>query len=139
MAQLGNITFYAEDPDRLARFWAGVFGYPPPDLDGFAEFMATQGLSREEVEKRSMVEDPEGCGPRLYFHHAAGPKDGRNRIHLDVNLGSQHRDLAELEAEKDRLVGLGATVVRLVDQRWGEAHEQYFQLQDPEGNEFCLQ
>jgi len=29
MAGLGNITFYANDPQALARFWSGVFGYPP--------------------------------------------------------------------------------------------------------------
>ena len=45
----------------------------------------------------------------------------------------------QLEAEKDRLVSLGARVVRLVDQSWGEWRELYYQLLDPEGNEFCLQ
>ncbi|MCR2763782.1 hypothetical protein NQ152_09705 [Microbacterium sp. zg.B48] len=34
---------------------------------------------------------------------------------------------------------LGATVVRLVEQSWGPWPELYYQLQDPEGNEFCLQ
>ncbi|MCR2809501.1 MULTISPECIES: VOC family protein [unclassified Microbacterium] len=33
---------------------------------------------------------------------------------------------------------LGATVVRLVEQSWGPWPELYYQLQDPEGNEFCL-
>ena len=46
---------------------------------------------------------------------------------------------AELDAEKDRIVALGAEVVRLVDQAWGEWPELYYQLRDPEGNEFCLQ
>lgn len=45
----------------------------------------------------------------------------------------------ELAAERDRLVALGATVVRLIDQDWGPFHEHYFQMRDPEGNEFCLQ
>ena len=45
----------------------------------------------------------------------------------------------ELDAEKDRLVALGAEVVRLVDQSWGSWPELYYQLRDPEGNEFCLQ
>ena len=31
-----------------------------------------------------------------------------------------------------------ATVVRLLDTEWGPYHEHYYQMQDPEGNEFCL-
>ncbi|WP_425561669.1 VOC family protein [Microbacterium terregens] len=42
-------------------------------------------------------------------------------------------------AERDRLIALGAAVLRLVDQTWGAWPELYYQLQDPEGNEFCLQ
>jgi glutamyl/glutaminyl-tRNA synthetase len=45
----------------------------------------------------------------------------------------------ELDAERDRLVGLGAEVVRLVHQMWGPWPEHYYQMRDPEGNEFCLQ
>ena len=41
--------------------------------------------------------------------------------------------------EKDRIVALGAEVVRLVDQTWGPWPDVYYQLRDPEGNEFCLQ
>jgi len=68
------------------------------------------------------------------------PKQSRNRIHFDINTVKGRRPTREeFEAEKDRLVALGATVVRLVDQRWGPWPELYYQLQDPEGNEFCLQ
>ena len=68
------------------------------------------------------------------------PKSGRNRLHLDVQaVSGGHPTRDQLDAEKDRLVALGATVVRLVDQNWGEWPELYYQMQDPEGNEFCLQ
>ncbi|MCR2818832.1 hypothetical protein NQ166_08315 [Microbacterium sp. zg.Y1090] len=78
--------------------------------------------------------------PQLFFHHADGPKRGRNRIHLDVQTVAEGRPTrAQLDAEKDRLVTLGAEVVRLVDQSWGPWPELYYQLRDPEGNEFCLQ
>lgn len=56
---------------------------------------------------------------------------------MHVERGDDHRQ--RLEAEKERLVALGATVVRLVDQSWGPWPEHYYQLRDPEGNEFCLQ
>jgi glyoxalase superfamily protein len=140
MARFSNFVFYADDPNALATFWAAVLGYPPPDAEAFAAFVAEHGVTPEMVAKRSVAEDPTGVGPRLFFHHASEPKHGRNRIHLDVNSASDHRPTPEeVEAEKERLVALGATAVRLVDQSWGEFPEYYWQMLDPEGNEFCLQ
>jgi uncharacterized glyoxalase superfamily protein PhnB len=136
---LGNITFYADDPHALAAFWAAVFGYPEPDIAAYREWALSQGFTEGQVMHRGLAEDPEGRGPRLYFHTADGPKRHRNRLHLDVNIGSPGQPPELLDAEKDRLVALGATVVRLVDQQWGPVRERYYQLRDPEGNEFCLQ
>ncbi len=138
---LGNITFYADDPPRLARFWSGVFGYPPQE---WGEELTAQlkgaGLTDADLSSRGLAEDPRGVGPRFFFHHADGPKEGRNRVHLDVTVTAGADDpRARLEAEKDRIVALGASVVRLIDQQWGPWPEHYYQLRDPEGNEFCLQ
>lgn len=141
--RLGNVVFYADDPRALADFWRQVFGYPDADPDGaFLAHLRSQGLDDERIAKRAVVEDPTGQGPRLFFHHAGSPKppSARNRLHLDVSTTpGRQPTAAELEAEKDRLVALGAAVVRLVDQDWGPFHEHYFQMRDPEGNEFCLQ
>jgi len=61
-------------------------------------------------------------------------------MHLDIRATPGRRPTREeLEAEKDRIVALGAEVVRLVDQHWGPWPDLYYQLRDPEGNEFCLQ
>jgi len=144
MATLGNITFYADDPRALSHFWSAVFGYPAMEWeDPLRRQLLDSGLTEEDLGKRALAEDPEGKGPRLFFHHADGPKSGRNRIHLDVNVARDPDDPRThdeiLEAEKDRLVALGATVTRTIDQRWGPWGEHYYQLQDPEGNEFCLQ
>lgn len=139
--KLGNITFYADDPPRLAAFWSGVFGYPPVEWDEplKSELLAS-GLTEEDLAARAVAEDPDGEGPRLFFHHASEKKAGRNRLHLDISTTpGRHPSRDELEAEKDRLVALGASVVRLVDQDWGPWPEYYYQLRDPEGNEFCLQ
>ncbi|MET0811709.1 MAG: VOC family protein [Microbacterium sp.] len=141
MAGLGNITFYADDPVALARFWCGVFGYPEQTFEEplKSELLAA-GLTEEDLSKRGLAEDPEGNGPRLFFHHASEEKHGRNRIHLDIGATPGRQPThEELEAEKDRLVALGASVVRLVDQSWGPWPEHYYQMADPEGNEFCLQ
>ncbi|HWM16875.1 MAG TPA: VOC family protein [Microbacterium sp.] len=141
MGTLGNITFYADDPRALSHFWAGVFNYPPLEWEEpMKGQLLAAGLTEDDLSRRALAEDPDGHGPRLFFHHAARAKSGRNRLHIDVQTvvgRAPTRD--ELEAEKDRLVALGAEVVRLVDQKWGEWPELYYQLQDPEGNEFCLQ
>jgi predicted enzyme related to lactoylglutathione lyase len=144
MPSLGNIVIYADDPPALARFWSDVFGYPYQEFDGeLREALLAGGLTDEDLAHRGLAEDPEGKGPRFFFHHADGEKAGRNRVHIDVTAdrpdGAPHLSPADLDAEKDRLVALGARVVRLVEQEWGPWPERYWQLQDPEGNEFCLQ
>ncbi|KHK98281.1 hypothetical protein LK09_04395 [Microbacterium mangrovi] len=141
MAGLGNITFYADDPVRLSHFWADVFGYPHTEFDGeLKDMLLANGLTEVDLAHRGLAEDPDGIGPRLFFHHAGERKTGRNRIHLDIAATPGRRPAPdELDAEKDRLVALGASVVRLVEQDWGPWGERYYQLQDPEGNEFCLQ
>ncbi len=144
MTTLGNITFYADDPRALAAFWSAVFGYPVADWDEpLRQELLDSGLTPQDLDNRAVAEDPEGIGPRLFFHHADGPKEGRNRLHLDINVARGPDDPPSdgdaLDEEKDRLVALGATVVRLVEQEWGPWPERYYQMQDPEGNEFCLQ
>jgi catechol 2,3-dioxygenase-like lactoylglutathione lyase family enzyme len=140
MAGLGNITFYADDPQRLAAFWSGVFGYPTLEWGDLKQTLLDAGLTEDDLAKRAVVQDPEGKGPRLFFHHADSPKTHRNRLHLDISATPGERPSPEaLDAEKDRLIGLGASVVRLIEQTWGPWPERYWQMQDPEGNEFCLQ
>ncbi|MDN4472072.1 VOC family protein [Demequina zhanjiangensis] len=141
-SRLGNITIYADDPQRLARFWAGAFGYPVTEWEEpFVSELLAAGLTESDLNKRGLAEPAEGQeGPRFFFQHADAPKVGRNRLHLDIQTTPGRRpSRGELEQEKDRLVALGAEVVRLVDQSWGPWPEVYFQMRDPEGNEFCLQ
>ena len=67
-------------------------------------------------------------------------KQVKNRVHLDVNVGGPRGTApderrAKVDAAVDEAVAAGATKVRLVEER-GERH---YVMQDPEGNEFCLQ
>jgi predicted enzyme related to lactoylglutathione lyase len=55
------------------------------------------------------------------------PKTVKNRVHLDLLVGPQAHD-----AEVERLVALGATVVGVHDGDEG----RWTLLTDPEGNEF---
>lgn len=83
--------------------------------------------------------DPSGVGPLLFFQRVPEGKVVKNRLHLDVRVGTGlvgDERLAALEAECERLLPLGAVRVRLlpVDQD----NESCLVMQDIEGNEFCL-
>jgi hypothetical protein len=78
-------------------------------------------------------------GPRLFFQRVPEGKVVKNRVHLDVRVGTgligQER-LDTLEAECTRLVALGAVRVQLLIA--DDVNESCIAMQDIEGNEFCL-
>jgi len=140
-SKLGNITFDCADPTALATFWADVFGYPHPEWpeEMKAELLAG-GLTEEDLGNKSAIVDPDGDGPRFFFQRVPEGKTAKNRMHIDVlTAPGRHASDPEIDAEKDRLVALGATVVVDYDNSWGPVREHHFVMQDPEGNEFCLQ
>jgi F420H(2)-dependent quinone reductase len=108
-----GLSIDCADPVALARFWSEVLGRPVnPGAD--AESAAVDATSP-------------ASGPRLAFHKVPEPKTVKNRLHLDLRTD-------EFEAERKRLVGLGATPIRDINKpaaRWTT-------LADPEGNEFDL-
>jgi predicted enzyme related to lactoylglutathione lyase len=94
---LSNITFAAEDPERLGGFWAEV-------LDGYE----AEG-SGEDVHVR-------GDGPGLLFRRMAKSPTIEVPIHLDVNVPDR-------KAELERLLGLGARLVATKSDSIGEFTE----------------
>jgi hypothetical protein len=121
-----QVTFDCAEPERVARFWCEVLGYvaPPPPED--------QG-------SWSACTDPSGAGPRLFFQRVPEGKVVKNRLHLDVRVGTGlvgEERVAVLEAECERLVALGAVRVRLL--LADEENESCLVMQDIEGNEFDL-
>lgn len=83
--------------------------------------------------------DPTGAGPRLYFQRVPEGKVVKNRLHLDIRVGTgmvSDERVAVLEEECSRLVALGATRVRLLVA--DEENESCLVMQDVEGDEFCL-
>ena len=144
MATSIQVTFDCADPDRVATFWATALGYkkqdPPPGYATWPEFLAAQGIPEDQWNSASAIVDPDGIGPRIYFQHVPEPKTVKNRVHLDVNVGGG-RDTpvderrGRVNAEVERLMGVGATRLRASD----EHGEYWVVMQDPEGNEFCLQ
>jgi hypothetical protein len=136
-----QVTFDSAEPERLARFWCEVLGYVvPPPPEGFASW--DEAGRAEPPERRDAAFaclDPTGVGPRLFFQRVPEGKVVKNRVHLDVRVGSGlvgAERLAVLEAECARLLPLGATRVRLL--LADEENESCLVMQDLEGNEFCL-
>ena len=118
-----QVTFDCGEPGRVARFWCEVLGYE---------------LSYADEASAACV-DPAGVGPRLFFQRVPEGKVVKNRVHLDVRVGTGlvgEERLAVLEAECARLLPLGAARVQLL--RADGVNESCLVMQDVEGNEFCL-
>jgi predicted enzyme related to lactoylglutathione lyase len=111
VGRLQEIVIDCADPPRLARFWAAVVGGEAVDREPDWSYV-----------------DPPGGPLRLAFQKVPEGKNGKNRLHLDV-------DVADIDAERERLDGEGATVV--ADMRT-DSHGRFQVMRDPEGNEFCL-
>jgi hypothetical protein len=143
MSRTFQVTFDAHDPDHLAHFWAEALGYvlqpPPPDYETWEEWAIATGYPEENWGDRSAVIDPDESGPRVLFQRVPEGKTAKNRVHLDVNVTGRETPEDErrtiVDAEADRLAGLGATRLTDFDGTGGT----WTVMQDPEGNEFCVQ
>jgi hypothetical protein len=110
---LGAINLEAEDPAKLAAFWASVTGATPAS-GGDSVYLPPSGPG----------------GFAMFFQPMKGPRV-RQTVHLDLTVPWGSR-----QGEVERLVGLGATF------RWEVLdevpHVQWTTLADPEGNLFCV-
>ncbi|GAA4676766.1 VOC family protein [Frondihabitans cladoniiphilus] len=136
-----QVTFDCADPARVSQFWCAALGYvlpsPPPGFESWDAFEA--GLPVEQRGSASACQDPNGVGPRLFFQRVPEGKVVKNRVHLDIRVGTGltgDARLAALEAEGSRLQELGATRFRLLPA--DGINESCLVMQDVEGNEFCL-
>ena len=108
-----EIVIDCSNPLRLAPFWAEALGY---EIDELEEDVAS-------------IEHPTDDGPAICFLRVPESKQGKNRVHFDLNV-----DDDELDGAVERLISLGARQVDVgqgVDRSW-------VVLADPEGNEFCI-
>jgi hypothetical protein len=115
-ATIRSITIDCAHPTQLAHFWAQVTGYQPGEPD--------------DLDEVAVLKAPEGGGPRLLFLKVPEGKAVKNRVHLDL------RPETTMQAEVDRLTTLGARVLRVVGER---QDDRFTVMQDPEGNEFCVE
>ncbi|RCG15726.1 VOC family protein [Streptomyces diacarni] len=136
-----QVTYDCAEPERVARFWCEVLGYViPPPPEGFATWEDfDRSLPTEEQGSAFACVDPSGVGPRLFFQRVPEGKSVKNRLHLDVRVGTGlvgEERVAALEAECARLVALGAARERLL--LADGVNESTLVMRDVEGNEFCL-
>jgi predicted enzyme related to lactoylglutathione lyase len=108
------LCFDANDPLRLARFWAGVLGWEMTDVppDGIALLPS------------------DDTGFRLEFFPTQEQKSGLNQLHFHLTSTS----LEDQQQTVARSLRLGARHID-IGQRPEEGH---IVLADPEGNEFCV-
>ena len=110
--RLHAVTFDCADAAELGGFWAQALGQ---ELDpGAGKQFASIGLH-----------DSDRTEPRWCFAQVPEGKSAKNRMHADLIA-------PDLEAEVERLIGLGAS--RKADIDMGSM--RWTTLQDPEGNEF---
>lgn len=150
MSTTWQLAVDCTDSARLVTFWCEALGYvPEPPPQGWAswlDYWRAAGIPDEDLEGAEngsgAIVDPGGVRPRIWFQEVPEPKTGKNRLHVDLRLtpGREAMPYAErraaVEAEVQRLVGLGATVAHVNAPEGAD----YFAttLRDPEGNEFCV-
>jgi hypothetical protein len=111
--RLVSLCFDANDPLRLARFWAATLHWDIYD----------------ETDDEIGLVPTDGTRFLFLFLPVPEPKTAKNRIHLDlVSESPEHQ--SEMV---DRLIALGAQRVDI-----GQGDVSWVVLADPEGNEFCV-
>ncbi|AKU15064.1 VOC family protein [Luteipulveratus mongoliensis] len=116
----------ANDPQRVAEFWALALGY-----------IFEPGYDNPEC--ASLI-DPDNVGPAIGFLRVPEGKSAKNRMHIDIRVaGEEPWDLIEraqlIRAKVPELVAAGASVVR---EESDDGVLDHVVMLDPEGNEFCV-
>ena len=134
------------DPDRLCRFWAAALRYelepPPAGFASWDDYWRDVGVPESDLGVGAdCIVDPGGAGPRIWFQVVPERKTIKNRLHLDIRVGGGRSvpmaaRRQRVDAEAGRLAGLGATMVRALEE---EGLDHYgVAMKDPEGNEFDI-
>jgi hypothetical protein len=113
-SRLDALCFDANDPLRLARFWAAALRWEVDDA------------SQDAVGLRPT----DGTRFRILFLPVPGEKVGANRIHLDLTTES----LDDQNGTVEQLIELGGRNIDI-----GQSpDDEHVVLADPEGNELCV-
>ncbi len=140
MATDFQVTIDCSDPHALADWWAAALGWAvePQDADLIRRMVAAGHATEEETTTHrgalvwragAALNSPEPGRPRVLFQLDPAPKTGKNRVHLDLRVGTEQR-----EAEVARLTAMGARELW----RASLGPHEWATMADPEGNEFCV-
>ncbi len=121
-----QLSIDANDPHRVAAFWASALGAALEDNSALIESVLARGWAQES----DTLVAVQGAGPRMLFHRVPETKQTKNRLHLDLHVGEDR-----IRPEVDRLVALGGTEGRELREIGGH----WIVMYDVEGNEFCVE
>jgi catechol 2,3-dioxygenase-like lactoylglutathione lyase family enzyme len=110
---VGSTVINVADLDRAISFWTAALGYVLRDSDHDPDF--------------AVLTDPQRRWSNVSLQLSLTPKQGRNRVHLDLYTPNQ-------PAEVTRLEGLGA---QQIPWEYEPDHDHVVMI-DPDGNEFCV-
>ena len=121
---IGDVVIDVADLERGGTFWSQILGVEVAFRHHQFWWLGSQN---------------EGA-PNIVLQRTDEDKVGKNRVHLDVNVGGGRQATDEERRSRvgraaARLVEHGAAIVRDYD----EHGSHWIVMHDPEGNEFCLQ
>src|SRR3954454_18041205 len=111
IGRLSHLVIDCADADRLGAFWSEVLGVE---------------VAARWNQYVMLTPTTEG-GPSIAFQEVAEAKQGKNRVHLDLEVPDLDEASALVEA-------LGGSVLEVQEQEG--VHIRV--MADPEGNEWCL-
>jgi predicted enzyme related to lactoylglutathione lyase len=112
-SRLVSLVIDANDPGRLARFWAAALHWDIDETDDEIGLVPTDGTRFG-----------------ILFEPVPEPKVGANRLHLDLTTTS----IEDQQESAARLIELGGRHIDV-----GQTpDDEHIVLADPEGNELCL-
>ena len=121
-----QVAIDCHDPGALAAFWVEALGYviqsPPAGFDSWEAWLRENHVPESEWNSISAIVDPDGERPRIFFQRVPEPKQGKSRMHLDVNVGGPlGTPIAERRTRVDgavaRFITLGAELVQTFEER----------------------
>src|SRR3954447_17202895 len=112
------VTIDCDDPSALAEFWTEALGYVVA-----ADFSGEYLLLRPAP----VTGGPPPAGVTVGLQRVAEPRQGKNRVHLDLRADDRR-------TEVQRLAAIGA---KIIDEHLTPGYS-WTVLEDPQGNVFCI-
>lgn len=111
VVELRSVVVDCNDLPGMSRFWQDALGYE-------------RALDHDDWVK---LVDPRGSGATLSLQKVPEPRQGKNRLHVDLYA-------SDVEAAIQHLTSVGASI----HPRRPDPDDDFVVLEDPEGNLFCV-